>query len=186
MEQVTINAYKLDELTEKARERAMEWINKGTFSDSFWSESVTEDAKTIGEILGLYIENIYWDQYFYVTIDAHYSYAKGWKKKLKEYAPNYEDLFIIGQDLQDLQKHVKWPYQWEYSAKISQTWRNSVYIESNFPGTDRDFADIIKSFCHWVSRNLQKELDYLESEEYMTEAAEANDWRFDEEGRVIR
>ena len=186
MEQVTINAYRFDELTEKAKERAMEWINESTFSDSFWSESVTDDAKTIGAILGLYIDSIYWDQYLFVTIDAHYSYAKGWKKKLKEYAPNDEDLLIIGQDLQDLQKHVKWPYQWKYWARINEKGRNGMGIESDFPELDNNLADIVEEFCRWISRNLRKESDYLESEEYMLEAAEANNWRFDEKGRIIR
>jgi len=181
MEQVTINAYKFDELTEKAKERAMEWINEGTFSDSFWSESVTDDAKTIGAIFGLDIDSIYWDQYLFVTIDAHYSYAKGWKKKLKEYAPE-PCVMEIGQALQHLQKCHKWGY----SANISQTRSISLYVESNFPEADKDFSDIVKSFCQWIGHNLQKEMDYLESEDYAKDTAETNDWRFDEKGRIIR
>jgi len=181
MEQITINAYKFDELTGKAKERAMEWINEGTFSDSFWADSVINDAKTISAILGLDIYNIYCNQYFCVTIDARYSYAKGWKKELKAYAPNDETLLIIGQELQDLQKHHKW----EYSAKISESWRKSIYVESDFPESDERFADIVKLFCEWIGHNLRKEADYLESEDYAKDTAEANDWRFDEKGRIL-
>jgi len=181
MKTLAINAYSFSELKGEAKRRAMEWINEFIFSRSSWYDSVINDAKTVGGILGLNIEAIYWDQDLRITLEGRYSYAKGWKKALKAYAPIDKDLPIIGQELQNIQKKCNWVY----SATISQSWKNSISIESNYPESDGSLASVIKSFCQWASHNLQNEANYLESEEYMKDMADANDWLFDEKGRIL-
>lgn len=57
---VSIEVFKFDELEDRARERARDWFRMASADDSFWSECVIEDAKTIGGFLGFDVKEVYW------------------------------------------------------------------------------------------------------------------------------
>jgi len=50
---VETKVYKFDELSDKAKEKARTWWREGSWDDTFWSESVIEDAERIAECFGL-------------------------------------------------------------------------------------------------------------------------------------
>ena len=45
--------YQYDELSDKAKEKARDWYREGNCEDSYWSESVIDDAATVAGFLGL-------------------------------------------------------------------------------------------------------------------------------------
>ena len=52
--------YQFDELTDDAKEKAREWIRGGIADDNWWSESVIDDARRIGALIGFDVDEIYW------------------------------------------------------------------------------------------------------------------------------
>ena len=60
MQIVTTEIFKFNELSEKAKEKAREWYRKSSDGETYWSESVIDDAKNIGKLLGFDIAKVYY------------------------------------------------------------------------------------------------------------------------------
>lgn len=52
-ETIEKTVYTFDELSDKAKETARQWFRYSSDGDSFWAESVIEDAAQCGEIIGI-------------------------------------------------------------------------------------------------------------------------------------
>ena len=59
MKTKTITVYEFDDLSDSAKEKAIENVRHGGYMDYEWYDCVYEDAKEIGKILGIDIDNIY-------------------------------------------------------------------------------------------------------------------------------
>ena len=186
MQTKVIETYGIEELTGSARERALDWLREGL--DYGWWDSDFEDAKKCAAILGIRIDNIYfsgfWSQGDGACFNGKYAYRKGWKKALKEYAPMDNKLERIGQALQDLQRHYFYALECDISCD-DRYMRTSA--DFGFYGkyeTEKDFSQLFTNFASWIYNQLEKEWDYLSSEEQLIETAKANDYAFDSEGRI--
>ena len=187
METKQITVYDIEELTGKARERALDWLREGL--DYEWYDFVFEDAKKCASILGIEIDNIYFSGFYSqgdgACFNGRFSYAKGWKKALKAYAPIDTELLRIGQELQKIQK----PFLYGLSGAIdcNERWKttNAVFHwhENNMP--DDDLSQVFTDLASWIYKNLQTEYEYLTSEECLIENAKANGYAFDEFGRIV-
>ena len=184
MQTKIINAYDAEELEGRAKERALAWLREGA-TDYDWWDYVFDDAQKCAAILGIEIDNIYFDFDNGACFNGRFSYAKGWKKALKAYAPMDKELMRIGQELQAIQK----PFLYGLSGAIDCNERckttNAVFHwhENNMP--DDDLSQAFTDFASWIYKNLQTEYDYLTSEGQLIETANANGYQFDENGRVI-
>ena len=189
MQTKVIETYGIEELEGRAKENALEWLREGL--DYEWYDFVFEDAKKCASILGIKISDIYFAIDSGACFDGSFSYAKGWKKALKAYAPIDKELFSIGQRLQEIQK----PFLYKIEGKVScddryfRTYTGDATINGRFADVpDHVMDDLSKPFSDlagWIYRNLEKEWDYLSSEEQLIETAKANDYAFDSEGRVV-
>jgi hypothetical protein len=56
--------YQFDELSDEAKEKAREWYRQGNVTTRFWSECTIDDAKEIGKLLGMDIDNIYFSGFW--------------------------------------------------------------------------------------------------------------------------
>ena len=184
MQTKVINTYNVDELEGKARERALDWLREGL--DYEWWDCTYEDAKKCADCIGIEIDNIYFDFDNGACFNGSFSYAKGWKKALKAYAPIDTELLRIGQELQAIQK----PYFYNLSGAIDCNERYKLtkavfHWSDNTPESiESDLSQAFTDFASWIYRNLEKEWDYLNSEEQLIETAKANGYAFDSEGRI--
>ena len=192
MQTKVINTYEIEELTGSAKERALDWLREGL--DYEWYDFVFEDAKKCASILGIEIDNIYFSGFYSqgdgACFNGKFAYANGWKKALKDYAPD-KALLRIGQRLQDIQK----PFLYQIGGTIScndrhyRTSCGSADINGRFADVPDsvidDLTECFSYFADWIYRSLEKEYEWLTSEDQLIETAKANGYAFDSEGRVV-
>ncbi len=182
MQTKVINTYAVEELEGSAKERALAWLRE---LDYDWYDFIFEDAKKCAFILGIEISDIYFNMADGACFNGRFSYAKGWKKELKMYAPIDRELVRIAQELQAIQA----PYFYNLSGAIDCNDRykstKAVFHWSDNNVSEDDLSQVFTDFASWIYRNLEKEWDYLNSEECLIENAQANGYAFDEQGRVI-
>ena len=109
-----------------------------------------------------------------------YKYGKCSAKKIREYAPQDAALHEIADTLQALQKRNF------YSLHASVTRNHSIYVHENTifcgyverdsdnyqgPTSDAEetLTDCAHDLCHWLYARLEKEYDWLMSDESLTE-----------------
>ena len=182
MQTKVIETYGIEELEGRAKENALEWLREGL--DYEWYDSVFEDAQKCASILGLEIDNIYFDFDNGACFNGSFSYAKGWKKALKAYAPIDTELLRIGQELQKIQK----PFLYSLSGTIDCNDRHKTtkavfhWSDNNMP--EDDLSQAFTDFASWIYKQLQTEYDWITSEKGLIENAQANGYQFDEFGRI--
>ena len=181
MQTKVIETYGIEELEGRAKENALEWLREGL--DYEWYDSVFEDAKKCASILGIEMGDIYFDNS--ACFNGRFSYAKGWKKALKAYAPMDTELLRIGQELQKIQK----PFMYGLSGTIDCNDRykstKAVFHWSEDHMPVEDLSQVFTDFAHWIYRSLEKEYEWLTSEDQLIETAKTNGYAFDSEGRVV-
>ena len=186
MEIVRIEAYKITELESSAKERALAWLEEGL--DYEWWNSVYDDAKAVGKCLGIEINDIYFSGFYHqgsgCCFSGNYSYRKGWKKALKDYASKDNDLLIIGKELQSIQRRAFYSLAGEIKGN-DRYWRTKIDLPWQNVEHETEINEVLRDFAHWIYKNLQTEYEWLSSEEQLIEAAQANGYMFDENGRVI-
>ena len=180
-----INTYNITELAPSAKERALEWLREGL--DYEWYDFVFDDAKKCASILGIEIGDIYFSMDVGACFNGRFSYAKGWKKALKEYAPIDTELLRIGQELQAIQK----PYFYNLSGMIEsndryKTTKAAFHWSEDIPDDiENDLSQVFSDFASWIYKRLQAEYDWLTSEECLIENANSNGYAFDSDGRIV-
>ena len=183
MQTKVIETYGIEELEGRAKENALEWLREGL--DYEWYDFVFEDAKKCASILGIEIGDIYFSMDDGACFNGRFSYAKGWKKELKMYAPIDRELVRIAQELQAIQA----PYFYNLSGAIdcNERYKSTKAVfhwsEDNMPV--EDLSQVFTDFAHWIYRSLEKEYEWLTSEDQLIETAKANGYAFDSEGRVV-
>src|SRR5574343_1879008 len=112
METITkqYNVYEFDELTNDAKEYAINHFRDLQSDDTFWSECIIDDAKTIGKLIGIDIDNIYFSGFSSqgdgACFEGYYTYNKHSVKLLKDYAPIDKELHKIVESLYRLQNVI--------------------------------------------------------------------------------
>jgi hypothetical protein len=186
-----VNVYKFNELSDKAKNRALDKMRECNDFD-FESECVIDDAKELAKILGINIDKIYYSGFSSQGDGAcfmgTYSHNPEALQKIKEYAPNETRLHDIA-TLLDLTKGI--------TASISHSGRYyhsgcmqiecDVENDSEVKLTNEDeiLKDALTSFADWIYRKLENAYDHTNSDEYLTECIEINDYEFTEEGKLI-
>jgi hypothetical protein len=197
MKKIEIEVYEFDELDKEAKEKAREWFRTGLSYDfQFYSEYVIEDAKTIGELFGLSIKNIFYSGFSSqgdgACFEASYEYKKGGLKKVKEYAPVDEELHKIVADLQELQRRnfyslsatTKHLGHYVHSGcMVVDVWdgRADRYADKE---TAEGMTEILRLFADWIYDKLEKEYRYQTSDEIVDENIRCNEYEFFKNGKI--
>ena len=194
MRTIQTNVYQYNELSDKAKEKARDWYRNASIGDNYFAESIIYDAKEIGALFGLAIENIYWSGFGCqgdgACVTGRYSYVKGGLQAVKDYAPNDEALHGIVSRFVELQrtrfyrisvtiKHYG-HYSHERSMKIED---NNGRLSHN--EDEKELLDCLAYFSKWIYRQIEAEYYYQTSDEAVAETIEANDYEFFEEGKII-
>jgi len=199
--------YQFDELSDEAKEKAREWYRQGNCDDSFWSECTIDDAKEIGKLLGMDIDNIYfsgfWSQGDGACFEGTWRASDVKVDKLKEYAPQDKELHRIVDGLAEIAKEYpdgdfKVRHRGHYShsgctafdVELPNTQEDELEYDSpEFKllqvklGEDEDtLIELARDFMNWIYRQLEKEWDYQNSDEQVEESIRCNAYEFLETG----
>lgn len=201
--------YKLEELPDAAKDGARAWYREGGF-DADWYDAVYEDFQRIAEILGLDLKTrpvrlmgggtrqdpCIWFTGFSsqgdgACFDASLSYRKRASQRIRDYAPQDGDLHRIADVLQAVQRrnfyqlHAETShrghYYHEYSMAISVT-RDSPTWQDMTDDAEEVVTEALRDLARWLYLQLEREYDYLSSDEAVDETIIANEYTFTEAG----
>ena len=185
METKTIHIYKFHELTPLAKKQALKALYDINTYDNSWYEFIFDDSKEIGKILGFDISRIYFSGFCSqgdgASFDAQYCYTPGSYEKLKAYAPKESELHAIASYLEGFQ--IKYNHKITASIKHSGFYQHSnctniTLLPDVLPRDFQYISSFFRSFMDWIYKRLNEHYDYLQSEEQIIEAMEANDCLF--------
>lgn len=197
MRTVKKEVFEFSELSERAKEKAREWWRNAGHDE--WWDGVYELAKTAGAMLGIDIDHIYfsgfWSQGDGACFEGSYSYRKGWRKALaSEFGGELlAELTKLGEQLQKAQSRVF--YTGSASTRQSGNYQHSgcmsvsvdcdeKYGQATFSELEDELADVLRWFADWIYGQLEKEYEWLNSDEQVDESIIANDYEFNEDGSI--
>ena len=207
---VETTVFRLDELSEGAREQARAWYRETAPGDD-WHECVFEDFETICAILGVRLNTrsvrlfgggtrqkpCIWFSGFAsqgdgASFEGAYRFATGAPKAIRAHAPQDSELHRIADALQAIQRRNFY----QLRADISQRGRGcheycmSIAVERDSPNNQHMTADaedavveLLRDLARWLYRQLEREYEYQTSNEVTDEAILANEYTFTASGR---
>jgi len=207
---IETTVYRLGELSDTAKQKARSWYREIGFGHD-WHEFVYDDFLRIGEILGLSFKTQpvrlygggsrqeariwfrgFWSQGDGACFEAYYRYRKGAPKALRAHAPQDEALHRIADALQAAQQRNffqlraetthRGHYYHEYGMSVSVE-RDSPTWQPMTEGAEDAVIDALRDLARWLYRQLEREYDYLSSDEAVDETIVTNDYAFTETGR---
>lgn len=195
---VKTKVYKLKELSDDARQAAIEHLSEINHDHDWW-DSVYEDAKTIGGLMGIDISEIYFSGFSSqgdgACFEGCYEYVKGSRAAVMAHAPKDEELLRIAAELAAVQRRCF--YQVRADVKHSGHYHHrfctdiSIDFESHVNGHDYYTEDaenavieLLQDFMLWIYKQLNAEYDYLTSEEAIIETIVTNDYEFTADGEL--
>ena len=193
----SITIYKFDELSEKAKEKAIEWYRSDGFNYEWW-DAVYEDAKEIGKIMGITIERIFfsgfWSQGDGACFEGSYKYEVGSVKNLKAYAPQDKMLHQIAIDLSKAQQPAFYKlfaiikqqgtYLHEMSTVVETHDMDEICAYDVVERLSEDITEALRDFMRWIYRSLKKEYEWLSGNEQITETIRRNAYEFTINGEL--
>lgn len=190
--------YPFDELPEDAKEKAVEKLYDINVNYEWW-DSVYEDAKEVGKLMGIDIDNIYFSGFSSqgdgACFEGDYEYKKNSVKAVMEFAPEDEELHRIVRELRDIQKkcfysisaNVKQSghYSHKYCTNVSVDFENIYTANCYFnEGHGDTITELLRDYMEWIYHRLEKEYEYLSSEDAIIETIKANEYEFTEDGKL--
>ncbi|BAI99156.1 hypothetical protein Sj15T_31510 [Sphingobium sp. TA15] len=207
---VETTVYRLDELSDAAKERARAWYREAGI-DHDWFEFVFDDFERICAILGVELRTVpvrlygggtrqqpciyfsgFWNQGDGACFEGRYHHARGAARRIRDHAPDDADLHRIADALQAVQRRNF------YQLRVSITHRDRYYheycmaiaVERDSPTWQDMTADAedlviepLRDLARWLYRQLEREYNYLTSDEVIDEAILANGYTFTGSGR---
>ena len=194
----TIEIFKFEELSDSAKETAINNHRENNLNYEWW-EFVYEDATQCGEIMGIDIDQINFSGFACqgdgARFSGDYAYKKGAAKLIREHAPTDDKLHAIADGLQELQK----PAFYMVSAKVS--YYGATYEHENMTSFDvadnsqaygaasveqeEKLAELLRDFMRWIYSALEREHDYLQDNPQIIESIKSNDCEFYATGKPV-
>lgn len=200
---ITVKAYVFDELSDEAKENAREWWRDGGLDYPWWDDAIY-DAVEIGKILGIEISNrrgsehepaiyfsVFYSQGDGACFEGYYHYADMAHKKIRAYAPQDTCLHEIADNLLALQKRVWYSanasirqegrYYHAYSMNINVDMHEDISSQI-FNEVEEGIIECMRNFANWIYYRLQKEYEWLNSDEQVDDAIMCNEYLFTKDG----
>lgn len=202
MKIIETKVFEFDELSESAKENARNWYREGD-DFSIYADSVIDDAKEIGRLMGIDIKTVYYSGFSSqgdgACFEGYYSYITGCTKAVKEYAPRDKKLQEVVSQLAEIQrrnfyklsanvKH-KGHYYHDQCTAI-EVLRGREYFfdtdDSYVRDSTHDGAALIlalRDFMKWIYCQLQEQYYWINEDKQVDENIKANEYTFTEEGK---
>ena len=207
---VETTVYRLQGLSDAAREKARAWYREGVF-DYDWYDAVYEDFQQIAEILGIRFKTRtvhpmgggtrqepciwfsgFWSQGDGACFEGRYEYAKSASAAIRAHAPRDADLHRIADTLRAVQRRNFYQlyadighrgrYYHEGCMEIVVR-RNSHGWQDITADAEESLADALRDLARWLYRQLEREYEYLTSDEAVDEMIVVNGYTFTKAGR---
>ena len=191
----TIELYTFDQLDETAKENARNWWKESGLDYEWW-DCLFDDAKEIGKLIGIEIDNIYFSGFSNqgdgAQFTGEYSYRKQSVREVKKYAPQDVELHTIVENLFRLQRKSFYSLSatvvsnGKYSHALDTTIR--VYNDHDYSMSESTvdiLEEYLRDYMHWIYCRLEKEYDDLMSDERIDENILINEYSFTENGRIV-
>jgi hypothetical protein len=207
MRTIRIKLYKFNELSESAKQKAInDWRNKNDYDSSF--EEIEVSVKAVIKLFNLKTGRT-WDDIRTSHIDDSILELKG--VRLYKYLMNnyYNDLFtpkylgyknrkITGrQFIFEVRKDYKGN---DYTLIYSKLFKNNdcpltgicfdndilqpVYDFLKRPGKTTTFEDLMRDIENAISKCYRNNEEWINSDEYISETIEANEYEFTKDGKL--
>ncbi len=202
--------YAIEELSDTAKESARAWF-RATCLEHEWYDAVFEDFETICRILGVTLRTSpvklfgggtrenphlffrgFASQGDGASFEGSLGYAPGGARAIRAHAPKDEELHRIADELQAAQKRnffqltgsirTRGHYCHEYSMEIDVE-RDSPTWQPMTDGAEDVLIEAMRDLARWLYRQLEREYDYLTSDDAVDEAIVVNAFTFTAEGR---
>jgi hypothetical protein len=206
---VATTVYRLDELSDAAREAARAWYRQADL-DADWYEAVYEDFERVCGLLGVDLRTRpvrlmgggtrddpciwftgFWSQGDGACFEGGYAYRKGAARRIRSYAPKDADLQEIADTLQAVQRRNLYQlqarirhrgrYTHEYAMDILVE-RDSATGQDMTPDGETAVIEALRDLARWLYRRLETEHAYLTSDEQVDQGIEASEFTFTEDG----
>ena len=199
--------FKFDELDDSAKERARDWYRNGALDYEWW-DCTFDDAKQCLALAGFDVDKIYFSGFSSQGDGAcfngewHANKAQP-VKAMKQHAPQDKDLHAIAAEARAIAK-----LRSDASLHVRHTGRDfylsandcSVHCERENDDVARTTAEwdargkeddaieeriveLARDAAHWIYRQLERQYEWLMSDEQVDESITANDYEFTEEGK---
>ncbi|MGG7539679.1 antitoxin of toxin-antitoxin stability system [Rhizobium sp. Nf11,1] len=202
--------YRFHELSDAAKDSARAWYSEGGF-DYDWFDFVYEDFERICEILGLRLKTRtvrlqgggsrqdpciwfsgFWSQGDGACFEAYYSHGKQAPRRIRKYAPRDAELHRIADMLQAIQKRNFYQlradathrghYYHAYCMAISVE-RDSPSYQAMTINAEEAVIESLRDLARWLYRQLEREYQYLTSDQAVDAAISANGYTFTASGQ---
>lgn len=179
--------FTFDELSDHAKEKARDWYREGGFDYDWW-DAIFDDSRTIGTILGFVIDDRrggiafsgFSSQGDGASFTGSWCAPKAPVKTMKAYAPADEKLHKLARDAWAIvQRMTKDERADSFAVYRSGREVHPGCMECEHVGV----KELARDFAHWIYRSLEREWDYMNSNEQVDESILANEYTFTEEGR---
>jgi len=163
----TITVYQLSELEGTAKQRALNSLLESSYSYEWW-DSIYDDAKTIG----LKITSFDLDR----GRHAKGSFTKPTEDVIEAIRENH------GKECETYKTAISWVKSITDARAKTQEENATMADYDDLEEKEKEFLyELLEDY----SIMLQKESEYMSSEEYLTEMAEANEYEFDVNGKRV-
>jgi len=201
--------YQFDELSDDAKERARNWFRTGM---DFEPDFIIEDAARIAAILGIEFDTRevrlmngstrktprVWFSGFSsqgdgASFEGSYTYAKGSQRTIRDYAPTDTELHAIADALAAAQRPC-------FYRLCATSITSSLYPHSGTMSVDAEYCDdsyrpvpesavnaitdTLRRFADWIYNTLEREYDWMISDESLDENIRCNEYEFIESGDI--
>jgi FAD/FMN-containing dehydrogenase len=199
-----IDVYQFDELSDDAKEKAREWYRRASADDTFWQETVLDDAGIILRKLGYCDPKImftgFWSQGDGACFTGSWYSSDCKPDALKEYAPVDAELTRIADAMGALiaahpgmsASITHWGhYYHEMSVSIECNFEYDDETGGDQPNMTADaeaeetFTELSRDLMRWIYRTLEKEWDWQNADEQVDENIRCNEYEFDVDGKRI-
>ena len=207
---IETTVYQLGELSDAAKDRARAWYREGGF-DCDWHDAAYDDFLRVAEILGLRLKTRtvhlygggtreeprvwfrgFWSQGDGACFETFYSYRKQAPRRIRDYATRDIELHRIADALQSIQHRNFYQlraetshrghYCHEYCMAISVERDSPAYQDMTADAEDV-LTEALRDLARWLYRQLEREYEYLTSDETVDEAITANEYTFTASGK---
>jgi hypothetical protein len=200
---VETEIFTFNELSDDAKENARQWYRQGHLDDDWW-EPVYSDFEAICEILGIALKTtpvplagggmrrkpcIYFRGFGSQGDGASfevecYSYAKDSIARIMAYAPNDDKLHAIARRLADMQRRNFYRLYARAGQRGRYCHENTMHINvgrddaAMTADAEEAVCEALRDLARWLYGRLEREYDYLQSDEVVDESLIANAYTF--------
>lgn len=194
MQTVTIECRQYDEWEPEIQAKLVD-AHRDINVDDGWDESVLEDAKAVGRLLGIEIDEVRYSGFSKqgdgASVVGRYRYAHDAPEAVRAYAPHETTLHAIADEFQALRR--RWIYG--FTVKVTQSDHRyfheyTPYFEFECSGGEvaEDYREatieLLQRFMRWIYKRLENEYFDLMEDDSVADALRQNEYELDRMGVI--